>query len=253
MPPYLLAQLSDPHIGADWSGEGLDPAATLERTLDAIRALDVQPQAVLVSGDLAEHATLEEYARARSLLERIGAPIHVLPGNHDDRAALRTAFAVEGEADAPVHYAADLGPLRLVVLDSTRPGEEGGELDRKRLDALDATLADAPGRPTLLALHHPPVLTGFPVFDRIGLPAGDRAALAALLERHAQVRLIVCGHVHRTIAGELAGRPVLAAPSTYMQAAPEFAGDRIALTREPPGFALHAVLDGRLASSVCSA
>jgi hypothetical protein len=60
----------------------------------------------------------------------------------------------------------------------------------------------------------------------------------------------VAGHVHRTIAGELAGRAVLAVPSTYVQARLIFSSDEIELIAEPPGFAVHAVLDGELASHV---
>jgi len=144
----------------------------------------------------------------------------------------------------------DLGPMRLVVLDSTRPGEDPGELDADRLRWLDAELAGAPDRVTLIALHHPPVSTGIAAWDELGLPATDRRALGAVLDRHPQVRRVVAGHMHRTMTAELAGRAVLVVPSTYIQTRLNFNPQEIETVAEPPGFAVHALLDGELASHV---
>src|SRR5207248_403072 len=119
-----------------------------------------------------------------------------------------------------------------------------------RLEWLDTTLAAAPRTPTLLALHHPPLLTGIPAFDAIGLAAADRRALATVVEAHPQVRRIVAGHVHLAISAELGGRSVLAAPSTYVQARLDFAAEEIELSDDPPGFVVHAWLDGELVSHV---
>ena len=248
MKPFLLVQLSDPHIGATWGGDA-DSVAGLTATVDAICRLPDAPDAVLVSGDLADHAADGEYEIVREQLARIGVPAYVLPGNHDDRDALRRHFDLPGDPRTPVHYSADLGPLRLVLLDSIRPGEEPGELDAERLRWLDAELARAPDRPTLVALHHQPVSTGVALWDESGLPAAHRRAFGDVLARHPQVRRVVSGHAHRTFAGELAGRSVLVAPSTYVQLRLSFSGE-IEVASDPPGFVMHALLDGELASHV---
>jgi Icc-related predicted phosphoesterase len=101
-----------------------------------------------------------------------------------------------------------------------------------------------------LALHHPPVSTLIAVWDEIGLPVADRRALAEVVERHTQVRRIVAGHVHRTMTRDLAGRAVLAVPSTYVQGRLSFNSDEIEKALEPAGFAVHALLDGELTSHV---
>jgi 3',5'-cyclic AMP phosphodiesterase CpdA len=183
-------------------------------------------------------------------LAPLEAPLYVLPGNHDDRSALRRHFGVPGADDQPVQYAADLGPLRLVVLDSTRPGEDPGEIDPVRLAWLEATLAAAPGIPTLLALHHPPLATGIPGFDEFGLAPADRRALGEVVEAHPQVCGIVAGHMHLTISAALGGRTVLAVPSTYVQARLEFGVDEVQFSAEPSGFAVHTLVDGELVSHV---
>ena len=205
---------------------------------------------MLVSGDLSENAEDAEYEQVRELLASLEVPLFVLPGNHDDRAALRRHFDVPGVGGEPVRYAADLGGLRLVVMDTTRPGEDPGVLDEEQLSWLDAELAAEPEAPTVIAMHHPPLVTGIPALDETGLPTEDRRALAAVVERHAQVRRIVAGHVHRAITGELAGRVVLAAPSTYMQARLDLSSAELQTVPEPAGFVLHVLRDGELVSHV---
>ena len=167
-----------------------------------------------MSGDLADHATDEEYEQVRELLAPLETPLYVLPGNHDDRHALRRHFGVPGRGDEPVRYSVDLGPLRLVVLDTTRPGEDPGALDAEQLDWLDSELATAPVQLTLVARHHPPIVTGIPAWDEIGLAPADRQALGDLIAKHRQVRRLVSGHFHRAVTGELVGRSVLTVPST---------------------------------------
>jgi 3',5'-cyclic-AMP phosphodiesterase len=246
--PFLLVQVSDPHIGADWA-EG-DPVERLAAAVEAVRALPQQPDAVLLSGDLADNATDAEYEQVRQLFGRIDAPLYVLPGNHDDRRALHRHFSGPGAGGEPVQYAVDLGPARLVVVDTTRPGEDPGALDAERLAWLDAELAKAPEALTLLAMHHPPLSTGIPVWDEVGLPTADRQALAAVVARHPQVRRVVAGHVHRVMTAELAGRPVITVPSTYVQGRLDFQAQEIELSADPAGFAIHAVVDGTVISHI---
>jgi 3',5'-cyclic-AMP phosphodiesterase len=210
--PFLLVQLSDPHVGATWADR--DPVAGLQAAVQSVLHLPDRPDAVLMSGDLAEHGADAEYEIVRDLLSQLGAPVHVLPGNHDDRDTLRRHFDLPGAAGAPAQYAVDLGPLRLVVLDSTRPGEDWGELDASRLGWLDEELAGAPDQATLIALHHPPASTGNAAWDEIGLRVPDRLALGEVLERHQHVHRVLAGHVHRPMTSELAGRAVVAVPST---------------------------------------
>jgi 3',5'-cyclic-AMP phosphodiesterase len=246
--PFLLVQLSDPHIGAEWGAP--DAVGRLAAAVGSVRALPQQPDAVLVSGDLADNATDAEYAQLRDLLALIDAPSYVLPGNHDDRDALHRNFGVPGADGEPVQYAADMGAVRLVVLDTTRPGEDHGELDADRLDWLEAELAAEPEAPTMVAMHHPPLSTGLPAMDAIGLPVADRRALGEVVQRHPHVLRLVGGHMHRTVAAELAGRLVLAAPSTYVQMRLDFELEQIQTAAEPAGFAVHALLDGELVSHV---
>ena len=246
----ILVQLSDLHLREDDEG----PARRLEHAISRVAALEQPPGAVLLSGDLADAPSSAAYEHAHELLAPLGVPVYAIPGNHDDRDMLRARFSPgSGHPGEPVCIAVDCGALRLVGLDSTVPGLEGGALGAERLGWLERTLAEEPTRATLLALHHPPLLTGIRSMDAIALRVEDRVALEALLERHPQVQSVACGHVHTTMTSGFAGRPLLICPSTNSAIRLDLRPDDdipFALADQPLGFALHTLIDGRLVSHV---
>jgi len=240
----ILAQISDPHIVVG-PGDAArsDALAAVVRDLVGLAA---PPDAVLVSGDITDDGDPRAYERARQLLAPLPMPVHVLPGNHDVRDALRASFPVGGRGGpgAPVRYAVECGALRLVVCDTTQPGRDDGRLDEASLEWLAAELAADPETPTIVAMHHPPLLTGIAAMDAIGLPAADRAALAEIVTRSPQVRRITVGHAHRTAFGLLGACPVVICPGTNMRVRFEPEASEIAVEPGPPAFALHVLLPG---------
>lgn len=247
MPPTIV-QLTDPHLGASWSE---DPAGALAAAIAGVRAvLPAAPDAVVVSGDIAGNGADAEYAQARELLARLGAPVYACPGNHDDWDTLRRHFPPPPGHFDSASFAVTVGPIRLVALDSTDPGHAGGRLHRPRLRWLNAELGEAPNAPTVIVMHHPPIDTGVPAMDKIGIPAGDRRALAEILARHPQVQMIACGHVHRTVAGAIGAVPVLSVPSTDVQLGLDLTAADVVPVREPPCFAVHMIVDGRIVSHI---
>lgn len=246
--PFTIVQLTDPHIGAPWSE---DPGSALTAAVAAVgECLGASADAVIVTGDIASTPTDGEYAQARVVLERLGAPLHVLVGNHDDREGLRRHFDVPAADGEFVSYAAYLGPVRLVALDTKHAGSEAGQLDEARAGWLERVLAEDHETITLLAMHHPPLVTGVPAMDAIGFPDPERRELAEIVSGHRQVQLIAAGHVHRTIVGELGGARVLAIPSTDVQLALDLAAPKVRFVHEPPCFAVHMLAGGQLVSHV---
>jgi 3',5'-cyclic-AMP phosphodiesterase len=247
----ILAQLSDPHMRL---GEGAAEARkSLAAGVDAVLALRPLPDAVLVSGDLADTAAEEEYRIVRELLAPLPMPVHVLGGNHDDRDALREWFPVAGSpgatgaaspAGAEYRYAIELGGVRLVVCDSTVPGRPEGRLD---LEWLEAQL-DTPA--VVVAMHHPPFALGMPALDEIALGAESTAALAGLLERSPQVLRVICGHTHRAAFTTLGGCGVFTCPGVHLTARLEIGAPDYTMAAEPPAFALHVMLDGSVTTHV---
>jgi 3',5'-cyclic-AMP phosphodiesterase len=223
-------------------------AESLAAAVAELLALDPGPDAVLVTGDLADGAFADEYERVLELLAPLAAPVHALAGNHDDRDALREHFpgVAAGGAGEPFQYVAAVGGVRLIVCDTSIPGEVVGRLD---LDWLEVQLA-ADDAPAIVAMHHPPLVTGIPALDEIGLPEDDHRGLAELLARHPHVRRVVAGHVHRTAFAVLGGCGVAVCPSTHLQSRLEIGAREYEIVREPPAVALHAVLDGNVVTHV---
>lgn len=251
----LIAQLTDTHIkNAGRLAYGrVDTAACLKAAVDALRKLDPQPDLVVLTGDLVDVGSAEEYACLQAILAPLPQALVVVPGNHDEREAMRRAFAPAGyfPASGFLQFAIDDYPLRIVGLDTLVPGQGGGELCAERLDWLARTLAERPAAPTLILMHHPPFATGIGHMDRIGLRG--REAFARLIEQHPQVQRVLCGHLHRTIHAMVGGRAALTCPSTAHQVALDLREQAPSGFRmEPPGFMLHRWHDGVLVSHVAN-
>ncbi|WP_431945029.1 metallophosphoesterase [Actinacidiphila sp. bgisy167] len=235
----LLAHISDLHLdGTERSSERAD------RVMAYLRGLPRQPDALLVTGDIADHGAPAEYEDAARILQ---APFPVLccPGNHDRRAAYRKALLGEAEGAGPVNRAHLVAGTAILMCDSTIPGEDDGLLDEDTLRWLSATLNGlAPGTPALVAFHHPPVPLHHPLPD--GYRLGRPEALAELLAAHPEVVAVLTGHAHTPAATSFAGRPLIAAPGvTWTLRMPWESGQdgAVADRSAPPGVAFH-VLDG---------
>jgi len=238
----LIAQITDLHVGdrPKVDGRDIDTLEGLRRAVAHLNALVPRPDAVVVTGDLVAEETLANYQAVAAALGELSMPGYVIPGNHDDRGLIREVFGGDGylaREDGFLHYTVEDFDLRLVALDTHDPGKEGGLLCQGRLDWLDARLAEARDKPTLIAMHHPPFDTGIADFDIIGLSGRD--AFGEIVARNTQVQAIACGHVHRDIALSWCGALVAVTPSTGYQYALEL--DPNAATRkvaEPPAVRL---------------
>jgi 3',5'-cyclic AMP phosphodiesterase CpdA len=233
----IVAQLTDPHL----SESAPEAAERFALALAHLLRLPSRPDVLLVTGDLAEHGAPAEYARCRELLAALPLPAYVVPGNHDDRTGLRAAFGPQGRhaMDAYVQYVVDAGPLRLVALDTAIPRENPGELCAERLKWLEARLAEAPARPTIVFMHHPPFRIGLHALDAMGLREPE--ALGRLIERHPQVERLLAGHVHCALARRFHGTIAMTAVATASRIDLDLSRpDCVALVEGPPEILLHA-------------
>ncbi|WP_076858952.1 phosphodiesterase [Bradyrhizobium mercantei] len=213
--PVLIAQISDLHIkppGALAYGR-VDTAKALERCVAALNAFEPAPDFVVISGDLVDTPSVEEYDYLKQLLAPLRIPFAGVPGNHDSREWMRAAFpaAPYVRATGPLDQKIEVNGVDLLLLDSSVAGKPHGMLEEPTLQWLDAALAAAVDRPALLFLHHPPFKGGIWHMDRQDLFNADE--LAAIVRRHPRVRLIGCGHVHRAMLTTFAGIPVTLCPA----------------------------------------
>ena len=220
MPDRLIIQISDTHVVEEGRllHDKVDSYANLEAIFTSIENAERKPDAVLLTGDLTDHGHAHEYERLRSLVvpfaDRIGVPVVLTPGNHDDREQFRTSL-MEGKGTGPIDQVVWAGGLRLIALDSTVPGHHHGELSDEQLEFLDNELDETASEGTIIALHHPPVPSPLRVVNMLGLHEPEK--LARVIEDRGVVMLLA-GHAHHATAGMFAGAPVWVATATAYQA-----------------------------------
>ncbi len=214
-----------------------------ERACRAAANLRVNTDAVIITGDLTDNGLASEYSVLSTILRRTltAAPVYMVPGNHDRREVLKAEMAdwpgLSNDSDF-VQYTVDDGPVRLVMLDTVVPGHGHGMLCDKRLAWLDATLAAAPEKPTMIGMHHPPFVCGIAHMDAINLR--NSVEFAAVIGKHRQVDRIVCGHHHRPVTARVAQAIASIAPSVAHQVELDLHGGEEGLfVMEPAAFQIH--------------
>jgi len=248
----LIAQITDLHLGFDQDDPDELNRRRLDRTLRALVEMVPRPDLLLVTGDLAEEGDDEiSYRRLKEALADLPFPYFMAMGNHDSREPFRLVFPDAPVADDGfVQYALDDLPLRILVLDTLEVGRHGGGFCETRAAWLGARLAESPGRPTLVVLHHPPIETGLSWMTE-NSDASWVARLRAIVESHGNIVAMVAGHLHRPVITRWAGTMLAVCPSTAPQVAldlqpidPERPDGRAMIVADPPGFGLH-LWDGR--------
>lgn len=213
----VIVHLSDTHLlaGGARLGERYDVTAGLSRTLRAVEALGIRPDALVFTGDLTDLGEPDAYDALRAAVEpvaeRLGAPLVWVAGNHDERPAMRRHLLGLAPSEEPVTGVWNLGGLRLIALDSSVPGWHHGEIDPEQREWLADLLRSPAPLGTLLALHHPPLPTHVPFFDILELR--DQSGLAEIIAG-TDVRGILAGHLHYSTSGTFAGVPVTVAAAT---------------------------------------
>lgn len=231
-----LIQITDCHLQADpqaRSRRGI-PLRQLEAVVAAVR--EAQPDVVIVTGDVSNDGSAASYQHARQVFAALQCPWFWFGGNHDQPAQLRDIH--------PIQEVIDLGNWRLVMVDTHAAGFAHGELGEARIAGLVTRLAEDE-RPTLLAMHHPPLAVGSAWLDGIGLK--DSETLWQALAPFAQVKAILCGHIHQAFVGrrqlDRGEVMVYGCPATadqFLPGAVEFAVDEVLR----PGFRIVDLADG---------
>lgn len=237
----VFAQVSDLHL------DGSERAAErTRRVMDYVNSIELD--AVLVTGDLADHGLPEEYAELAVALKSPHPVLH-LPGNHDRRGPYREGLLGEPAGGGPINKVERVGDVSFLLADSTIPAQDNGFLAEETVTWLDSTLAAATTSPAFVCFHHPPVPLHSPLVDVIRLDNATR--LAEVLDRHQNVVAVLCGHAHTAAATTFAGRPLLVAPGVVStltlpaEPRPEVDLDL------PPALYLHVLDDERRLTTHC--
>lgn len=172
------------------AGEPPYPQVMNRAVVDEMRGLE--PDAVVVKGDLTAAGTAAEYADFLAAYGALGDGMHHVRGNHD--AMVDDTMALE---DAP--YAVGVGGVTLAVVDTVTPGTDSGRLGVDTVGWLEDLAASTPG-PVLVFGHHPcfdverGLRSGRVYF---GIQPADSDALVDAFSRHDNLVGYFAGHTHR--------------------------------------------------------
>ena len=186
-----IVQLSDLHFGS-----------ILEPTLDPLIELlwSLNPDLVIVSGDLTQRAKPEQFRAAQQYLARMPTPRLVVPGNHDIPLYNVWRRFVNPLARYTAHITGDLAPshvdeeVAVVAINSARSFTfKGGALGEEQVAVAASILRHAPpGAARIVVAHHP--------FD---IPVGLSGVTVVNGVQHAMnvfsgcdVDLFLAGHLH---------------------------------------------------------
>lgn len=217
MKSMKFVHLTDTHMNAP-SSEGpfakFKLAEKVKQTFLHLRDANVAPHFVLITGDLSHEGDAADYAYIRTVLDEcaalIGAPVHVVLGNHDHRSAFRQGYLGEAPSEEAYYYSLDFNGLRLIGLNSQVAGRHDGELDAAQLAWLKDELATPAPLGTIVGIHHP-------MMSVRGMPGdhllANRAQLGDVIEG-TDVIGVMAGHVHSNNVGTYRGILNVAAAGT---------------------------------------
>jgi Icc protein len=244
---HRLLQFTDTHLLADPQGtvRGTRTLHSLQACLDHARRRHLPADLIAVTGDLVQDEP-EAYGALELVLRDLGAPVLLIPGNHDDPPELRrrlshTPFQVGGTRV--------IGNWAIVLLDTSFEvsGRGEGGLGPAALLELDAELTRHRDAHVLVCLHHPPVTMEAAGLDALGLK--DAHAFLATIDGHDNVRGIAWGHAHQSLDLFRGATRLMCTPATCMQFRPRDPG--FVIDDRPPGYRVIDLQDdGSIATEV---
>ena len=170
-------------------GEDPYPEVMNRGAIAAAQALE--PDAIVVKGDLTDKGTEAEYEAFLRAYRALGERMHHIRGNHD--AMVTETIATTGP------FAVELPGVTLAVLDTVRPGTDRGRISQSQLEWLD-DVAGSSSAPVLVFGHHHPWDPSSHERSEtyFGINPDDSDALCELIARRGSIAGYFAGHTHRT-------------------------------------------------------
>jgi len=241
-----LIWMSDPHFTKSGLVSGHDPRVRLSAALDFANLHYGDAQVCVISGDMVNHGTAQDYEALQTHLEHSDIAILPMVGNHDDRAAFKSTLSVPDTCmDDFVQYSVEIDGGLIVCLDTQKTGSDCGVLCAQRLAWLKQTLEGANDLPVYIFMHHPPMQLGLPMQDTDSLE--NPQDFWDVVTGFDCVKYLFIGHVHRPISGVVNAIPFSTMRSILYQAPaprPDWTWDTFAPANEAPNFGVIEVSDG---------
>ncbi|RJQ56360.1 MAG: metallophosphoesterase [Actinobacteria bacterium] len=181
--PVVIAHISDIHAGSSYFIPNL-----LGRTIDELNEL--QPDVVIVSGDLTDMGFRQEFKTVRMFMDRLACEQRVIiPGNHDSKNVGHVHFE---EMFGARNNELFLPGVNIVGLDSSEPDLDNGRIGRERYRMIEERFGETEGFNIVVLHHHLIPVPGTGRERNVCYDAGD--VLEAL--QRSNIDIVLCGHKH---------------------------------------------------------
>ena len=180
----IIVHLSDLHVGSQFQPEIFE---TIVKEVN-----DLNPDVIVITGDLTNEGLMKEYEKCRSLLTQFNTKkIISLSGNHDYRNTGYLLF----KKFFPFETINELDDdVVLVTVGTARPDRNNGEVGYRQNLWLERTMKKYKNKVKIVAMHHHLIPIPDTGSDQLTVvDAGD--VLRTILDTHVDV--VLCGHKHR--------------------------------------------------------
>jgi len=182
----VIVHISDLHVSKSEFDESI--------FMDAVSEINhIQPDMIILTGDLTEHGYYVEFEQATKYLEMFEAPLFAVPGNHDSRNLGYQSFE---ELIGERSWKLTLGEEFTVIgLDSSSPDEDRGHIGNPQHLWLEHQLDECAINDNfaIVVLHHHVI--SIPQTGRERNVLSDAGDILKTLTTH-EVDIVLSGHKH---------------------------------------------------------
>ena len=224
----IIIQITDSHLMdcAEARFVKMNPEQSFHAVLEDVIAHYPHIDAIIHTGDVAQVAKPETYARYQAYMQSLGIPFYQIPGNHDD-----VQYFPFVSPD-PIPAVVSLSNWRFILLNSAVPDRIDGWIGTEQLHHLERLLKENQQHDVILACHHHPLDMQSHWIDQHKLK--NTKQLTEILEQYHNIKAVLCGHVHQDSLNVWNNIQFISTPATSVQFKPK--SEDFALDDLAPGY-----------------
>ena len=200
-------QISDSHIDDEKNVWGTDSQKNLSSVVKSIASRNYN--ALIISGDLTHNGTSSSYSIFKEIAKPISAKLSVVPGNHDNKLNLSSAFSQNYLTKLTI------ADWEIISMDSVQDNKTSGLLRKDELKLLTENILSSTKKFIVLCLHHPPISMNSNWDDQKSLENPDD--FFNTIDKFSNIKAVIWGHAHQGSEFNRNDVKLFSCPSTTLQ------------------------------------